>query len=291
MDKRTITQIVVAIAANANINGFLKGSIYSGNIKKICVPGLNCYSCPGAIGSCPVGALQAVIGTVKYDFSFYIVGLMSLFGVIFGRFICGWLCPFGLIQDLLHKIPSKKIKVNEKVNNVLKYLKYVILALFVILLPMFLVNEFGISPPYFCEYICPAGTLEGGIPLVLINKSLRGSLGHLFEWKIIVLSSIVIASIFIYRTFCRYMCPLGAFYALFNKVSFYKYEVDKNKCTNCGACVHKCKINIEVFKNPNSAECIRCGECVKICPAKAIKKGLNFRTSCSHAHSKKDVGA
>jgi len=291
LDKRRITQIIAAITTNANINGFLKGTIYKGNTKKICVPGLNCYSCPGAMGSCPIGSLQAAIGTVKYDFSFYIVGLMSLFGVIFGRFICGWLCPFGLIQDLLHKIHSKKIKVNEKVNNVLKYLKYVILALFVILLPMFLVNEFGISPPYFCEYICPAGTLEGGIPLVLMNASLRGSLGHLFEWKIIVLSSIVVASIFIYRPFCRYLCPLGAFYALFNKVSFYKYEVDKNKCTNCGACVHKCKINIEVYKNPNSAECIRCGECVKICPAKAIKKGLNFRTSCSHAHSKKDVGA
>lgn len=276
MDKRRITQIVAAISTNANINGFLKGSIYKGNAKKICVPGLNCYSCPGAIGSCPIGALQSVIGTVKYNFSLYIVGLMALFGVIFGRFICGWLCPFGLIQDLLYKIPSKKIKVNKRVNNILKYLKYVILALFVIILPMFLVNEFGLSPPYFCEYICPAGTLEGGIPLVLMIKSLRDVVGYLFVWKIFVLTGIIIASIFTYRPFCRYICPLGAFYSLFNKVSFYKYEIDKNKCTNCNVCTHKCKISIEVYKDPNSAECIRCGECVKICPTKAIKKGIKF---------------
>jgi polyferredoxin len=261
---------------NANINGFLNGSIYKGNIKKICVPGLNCYSCPGAMGSCPIGSLQAVIGTIKYNFSLYITGIMALYGIIFGRFICGWLCPFGLIQDLLNKIPSKKIKVNKRVNNVLKYFKYVILALFVIIFPIFLVNEFGISPPYFCQYICPVGTLEGGIPLILMNKSLRGSIGYLFLWKLFILICVIISSIFIYRPFCRYICPLGAFYSLFNKVSFYRYKVNKSKCINCDACTNKCKINIAVHKNPNSAECIRCGECVKICPTKAIEKGIRY---------------
>ena len=269
-------QIIATITTNANINGFLNGSIYKGNIKKICVPGLNCYSCPGALGSCPIGSLQAVIGTIKYNFSLYVAGIMALFGIIFGRFICGWLCPFGFIQDLLNKIPSKKIKVNKKVNNVLKYFKYVILALFVIIFPIFLVNEFGISPPYFCQYICPVGTLEGGIPLILMNKSLRESVGYLFLWKLFILICVIISSIFIYRPFCRYICPLGAFYSLFNKVSFYRYRVDKSKCINCDACTNKCKINISVHKIPNSAECIRCGECVKICPTKAIIKGIRY---------------
>lgn len=276
MDNRRITQIFTAIITNSNIDGFLKGNIYKGNTKKMCVPGLNCYSCPGAMGSCPIGSLQAVVGTIKYDVSLYIVGIMSLFGVIFGRFICGWLCPFGLIEDLLHKIPSKKINVGKKTNNVLKYFKYVILALFVIIMPMFLVNEFGISPPYFCEFICPAGTLQGGIPLVLLNESLRASIGFLFAWKMLLLIIILVASIFIYRPFCRYICPLGAFYSLFNKVSFYKYDVDKTKCTNCSACSRKCKMNIEVYKKPNSTECIRCGECVKACPKNAIKKGVRL---------------
>ncbi|MCY6355687.1 4Fe-4S binding protein [Clostridium sp. ZS2-4] len=276
MDKRRITQIITAIITNANIKGFFEGNIFKGNTKKLCVPGLNCYSCPGAMGSCPIGSMQAVIGTIKYDFSLYIAGFISLMGIIFGRFICGWLCPFGLIQDLLYKIPSRKIKVNKKINNVLKYLKYVILIVFVILLPMFLVNEFGISPPYFCEYICPAGTLEGGIPLVLLNEPLRDTIGFLFGWKMFLLVIMILSSVFIYRPFCRYICPLGAFYSLFNGISFYKFEVDKDKCTNCKACVKKCKLDIEVYKKPNGAECIRCGDCVKACSTKAIKRGVHF---------------
>lgn len=276
MDKRRITQIITAIITNANIKGFFEGNIFKGNTKKLCVPGLNCYSCPGAMGSCPIGSMQAVIGTIKYDFSLYIAGFISLMGIIFGRFICGWLCPFGLIQDLLYKIPSHKIKVNKKINNVLKYLKYGILVVFVILLPMFLVNEFGISPPYFCEYICPAGTLEGGIPLVLLNEPLRDTIGFLFGWKMFLLVIMILSSVFIYRPFCRYICPLGAFYSLFNGISFYKFEVDKDKCTNCKACVKKCKLDIEVYKKPNSAECIRCGDCVKACPTEAIKRGFHF---------------
>jgi ferredoxin-type protein NapH len=142
---------------------------------------------------------------------------------------------------------------------------------FVILLPMFLVNEFGMSPPYFCEYICPVGTLEGGIPLVLLNKSLRSTIGFLFAWRFGILIFIIVMSMLVYRPFCRYLCPLGAFYSLFNKISFLKINVDKTKCTNCLNCVKKCKMNIDVRNNPNSAECIRCGACAKACHAKAIK--------------------
>lgn len=281
MGKRRITQIFATLASNANLNGFLNGNIYKGASKKICLPGLNCYSCPGAIGSCPIGSLQAVIGTIKYNFSFYVSGMLLLFGLIFGRFICGWLCPFGFFQDLLYKIPTRKIKVSNKVNNVFKYLKYLILLVFVIILPLFLVNEFGTSPPYFCQFICPAGTLQGGIPLLLMNKSLRGAIGYLFIWKAFLLISIIVASTLVYRLFCRYICPLGAFYSLFNKISFYRYKLEKDKCTSCQACTRKCKFNIDVYKTPNSSECIRCGDCIKVCPTKAINKEIGFRGDTS----------
>jgi polyferredoxin len=264
------------VAANAGLKNFFEGTIYKGPLKNFCTPGLNCYSCPGALGSCPIGAFQSVLGSVKYNFSFYIAGFMLLYGGLFGRFICGWLCPFGLIQDLLHKMPFKKIGISSKVNDKLKYLKYLILVLFVLILPIFLTNEFGISPPYFCEFICPAGTLGGGIPLVLTNESLRSALGALFAWKMFLLILTIAAAIIIFRPFCRYICPLGAFYSLFNKISFYKYEVDKDKCTNCSACTQVCKINIEPHKNPNSTECIRCGECKTICPANAIKSSFKL---------------
>lgn len=274
MDKRRITQFVATLITNANLKGFFQGRIFKGASKKICVPGLNCYSCPGAMGACPIGSLQAIIGSIKYNFSLYVTGSMSLMGIIFGRFICGWLCPFGLIQDLLHKIPGPKIKVNKKLNKYLKYLKYVVLLMFVILLPLFFVNDVGMSDPYFCKYICPAGTLEGGIPLVLANESLKQTLGFLFQWKVTLLIITIIMSVIVYRPFCRYVCPLGAFYSLFNHISFYRLKVDKDKCISCKACQVKCKMDIEVYKNPNSLECIRCGECVKVCPTNAIKQGF-----------------
>lgn len=271
MDKRSITQVCAVLITNANFKGFFQGKIFRGEIKKICVPGLNCYSCPGAVGACPIGAMQAVIGTVKYNFSFYAAGLMALMGVILGRFICGWLCPFGFIQDLLYKIPTRKMKVKKQINAVLKYLKYIIFLVFVILFPMLLVNEFGLGAPYFCEYICPTGTLEGGIPLVIMEKSLRNALGLMFAWKLLILVIIMLLAVFVYRPFCRYICPLGAFYSLFNKISIYRYRIDKDKCTSCLSCTSKCKVGIEVYKDPNSLECIRCGECIKACHQKAIK--------------------
>jgi polyferredoxin len=276
LDKRRLTQIITSIVTNANFKGFFLGKIYRGDLKKFCVPGLNCYSCPGALGSCPIGSLQAVLGSIKYHFSFYVLGFMSLMGIIFGRFICGWLCPFGLFQDLLNKIPSPKIRVNKKVNHILKYGKYIFLFGFVIIMPLILTNVVGMGDPYFCKYVCPAGTIEGGVPLVLMNEGLRSTIGWLFGWKVFLSIATVIFSILIYRPFCRYICPLGAFYSFFNPISFYRLKVDENKCTSCKVCSNKCKLDIEVYKNPNSLECIRCGECVDACPTKAIEKGYGL---------------
>lgn len=267
---RRIVQVMTAIITNLHLKGFSTGKIYTGKMKKICVPGLNCYSCPGALGSCPIGSLQAVIGGIKYQFSFYMIGLLMLIGSLVGRFVCGWLCPFGLIQELIHKIPLPKLKVNKTFNK-LKYLKYLILVVFVFLLPMFWVNIVGMGKPTFCEFICPAGTLEGGIPLVLLNKPLRAVIGFLYTWKIALLVITVILSIFIFRPFCRYICPLGAIYSLFNPISLYRLKIDSDKCTSCGICSRKCKMQVDVYKNPNSLECIRCGECISSCPQNAIE--------------------
>lgn len=268
--KRHIIQLITAIFTNGYLFGFMKGNIYTGNSKHVCVPGLNCYSCPGALGSCPIGSLQAVLGGRKHNFSYYVVGLIMLFGVLLGRFVCGFLCPFGFIQDLLYKIKSPKLIVSKKIDMPLRYLKYIVLFVPVILLPIFLTNKYGIAPPYFCQWICPAGTLEGGIPLLIKNESLREIIGFLFNWKMGILILTFLSSILIYRPFCKYICPLGAFYSFFNKHSFYKMNVDKLKCTGCKACEVKCKMNVEITKNINSSECIRCGECKSVCPTNAI---------------------
>ena len=272
-------QALWALLTNSYLIGFAQGKIYKGKLKNLCVPSLNCYSCPGAVGSCPIGSLQAVIGNWNFKFAFYVAGFLVFVGALIGRFVCGWLCPFGLIQDLLHKIPfPKKIKTFRG-DNLLRKLKYVILAVFVILLPLFLVDIMGQGAPYFCKLICPAGTLEGGLPLVLLNKSMRSAIGWLYAWKNVLLAVTVSLSILIYRPFCKYICPLGAVYSVFNPISVFKYRVDNSKCTNCGVCAKVCKMQIDPSKTPNHPECIRCGQCKKICPTGALSSGCLKKTA------------
>ncbi|MEA4922958.1 MAG: 4Fe-4S binding protein [Eubacteriaceae bacterium] len=265
-----MVQLCAAALSNGYIKGFAEGRIFTGPSKSVCVPGLNCYSCPGALGSCPIGALQATLGSAEYKMAFYVFGFLMIIGAFFGRLVCGWLCPFGLVQDLLYKIPFvKKIK-RVPGDKWLRKTKYVILALFVILLPMFITDFIGQGKPWFCEYICPQGTLEAGIPLILLNKGLRAALGWLYVWKLFILAVIIVLSLMIYRPFCRYLCPLGAVYGFFNPAALYRFTVDIDKCIRCGICENTCKLDIKVYEKPNSFECIRCGDCKKACPQGAI---------------------
>lgn len=272
--KRKIVQLYAALLFNANIKGFVSGNIYQGDTKQFCVPGLNCYSCPGAVGACPLGSLQGSFSADKSTL-FYVCGILLLYGLMFGRLICGWLCPFGLIQELLYKIKTPKLKKN-KVTRILSYFKYVILVFFVFIVPI--AYAFRDTPlPSFCKYICPAGTLEGGIGLLAnkVNESYFSMLGPLFTWKFLLMVSILVACVFIFRMFCRFICPLGALYGLFNKISFFGVKVDQPKCTNCNMCVNHCKMDI---KHVNDQECISCGECIDICPTNAIVwKGLKLK--------------
>lgn len=258
--KRRITQVVCAVLYNCNFIGFANGRIYQGNIKGACVPGLNCYSCPGAIGSCPLGSLQSALVSAKYKFNYYVLGLLLLFGVIFGRVICGFLCPFGLMQELTYKLKTPKLKKGTW-SQVLSYLKYVILLVFVIGIPLVRNN------PGFCKYICPAGTLEGGLFLTAMQEQLRALTGFLFSWKVFLLIVIAVSSVFVFRCFCRFVCPLGAIYSLFHKVALCGVRVDDSKCVGCNICVRECKMDVS---RVGDRECVHCGECIRHCPVSAI---------------------
>ena len=283
--KRHRFQILWVFLTNSYLVGFAKGKIYDGKLKNLCVPGLNCYSCPGALGSCPIGAMQAVIGSWNFRMAFYVAGFLVFVGALMGRFVCGWLCPFGLIQDLLHKIPFVKKIGTFRGDRLLRKLKYVIFLVFVILLPMFVVDMLGQGAPYFCKLICPAGTLEGGIPLVLLNSAMRTAVGWLYAWKNVLLVVIVLLSVVIYRPFCKYICPLGAVYSVFNPIAVFRYRVDKEACTHCGACAKACKMQVDLSETPNHPECIRCGSCKKVCPTGAIYSGINCRKGSETAVS------
>lgn len=267
-------QAAATLLTNIHLPNFIKGGIYQGKGKAVCVPGLNCYSCPGAAGACPIGSFQAVVGSSKFRFSYYITGFLILLGVLLGRFICGFLCPFGWLQELLHKIPGKKLPT--KKLKPLTYLKYAILLLAVVLLPAVVVNDLGMGDPFFCKYICPQGVLEGAIPLAAVNEGIRSALGPLFNRKLIILIVVVVLSVLFYRPFCKWICPLGAFYALMNKVSLLGIKVDEHKCVSCGKCARVCKMDVDVTKTPNHTECIRCGKCITACPTDAIKFNYGF---------------
>lgn len=266
--KRRLIQLYAALLFNANLKGFGNGFIYLGKAKNMCAPGLNCYSCPGASAACPLGALQNSLTVANKTVPYYMFGIIMLYGLLFGRWICGFLCPFGLIQDLLHKIKTPKIK-KSRITRVLSYLKYVILALFVTAIPL-IYSMKGDKVPAFCKYICPAGTLEGGVGLLsnAENHPLLSLLGPLFTWKFLLLVIFIVGSVFIYRFFCRFFCPLGALYGLFNKIALIGIKLDKPKCIDCGLCVSKCKMDI---RKVGDHECINCGECIEVCPTSAIQ--------------------
>lgn len=265
--KRKIIQLYSALLFNANLKGFTSGVIYQGNVKNLCCPGINCYSCPGANTACPLGSLQNAMTSTDKSTIFYIFGIILLYGLLAGRWICGWLCPFGLIQELFYKIKTPKLK-KSKFTRVLSYFKYVVLIFFVFIIPI-LYSLRNTPVPAFCKYICPAGTLEGAMGLLSnkVNESSLRMLGPIFTWKFLLMVSIIVGCVFIYRLFCRFLCPLGLLYGFFNKISIFGIKLEKPKCVDCGKCISKCKMDI---RHVGDIECISCGECIDVCPTKAI---------------------
>lgn len=289
--RRRLIQVYAALLYNAHLKGFIEGEIYTGPLKNVCVPGFNCYSCPGAIGACPLGALQNALASSGNRAPYYVLGILLLFGLTLGRMICGWLCPLGLIQELLHKLPTPKLP-KSRFTRALSWLKYVILAIFVIIIPLHYSAQL-LPVPAFCKYICPAGTFEGAIGLLSnpVNAPKFSLLGILFTRKFIILILIAQASVFVYRAFCRFICPLGAIYGLFSRLSLLGVKVSPSQCTHCGRCVAQCPMDI---KRVGDHECIHCGACVAVCPEKAISwkgaKGLSrggeAQAAAGRAHGK-----
>lgn len=266
--KRFGIQALAALLQNANLKGFFTGKIYQGPLKSVCVPGLNCYSCPGAVGACPIGSLQSFLSGLRIRIPYYIVGLLLFFGAVLGRAVCGFLCPFGFLQELPNKIPGVPKRDHFRLDRPLRRLKYAVLVLVVVVLPLL----YPLTP-FFCKYLCPSGTLAG-ILLAARDSMVRAQLGGIFLWKFFVLLWVAAACLVIYRPFCKYLCPLGAIYGLFNRFALYRTHLDAGKCIHCGACAKACRMCVDPSKTPDSAECIRCGDCARACPAGALHMGL-----------------
>jgi len=271
--KRRIFQVLATFGFNFDFLALTHGEISQVKTKGLCVPALNCYSCPAAIGACPIGALQNALNSLRFNLAagqkklgLYVVGTLCLMGAIGGRLPCGWLCPFGLLQELIYKIPVPKFRI----PSILTYLRYLILVLLVLLLPVLVVDSLGLGLPWFCKWICPAGTLEAGVVLVGLNPALRSQLGFLFAWKLSILIFFLVWMAFSQRPFCRTFCPLGTILGFFNKISAFKIKVDLENCIRCDACQKICPVNIRIYQNPDNFRCIRCLKCENVCPTSCI---------------------
>ncbi len=272
---RLAVQLIYTILTNGYVYGFLNGKVYQGALKYVCVPGLNCYSCPGAFASCPIGALQALLNRNGYQVPFAVLGFFFVFGSLLGRFVCGWLCPFGLVQELLYRIPIFHKRKQLPHHHFFASLKYAVLV-FLIIGSLFLFGGYT-KVPVFCKYLCPSGTLFGALPLLAANAPLRRLTGLLFDWKFAVLLVLAVMSVKVYRPFCQYLCPLGAIYGWFNRFSLVQIHWEAENCTHCAACTKACPVALAPEEISVSPACIRCGKCVKTCPQNCLQFGMPNR--------------
>jgi polyferredoxin len=246
------SRVASQIAGLVVLNGYFL------RLHSICVPAFNCHSCPVAVFACPIGIL--VNFSSLRIFPFITVGILGLVGIIGGRWVCGWICPFGLLQDGLYKIPTKKITISSK----LVYIKYIVLIGLVLAVPFFFID----SRLVFCR-LCPAGTLESAIPWKIMGRSSGDNFG--FFLRMSVLIGVLVLMITVNRGFCRILCPLGAIFAIFNRISLFRIRLIKQDLNNDELSSKDCPVDIDPVKQINSPECILCLECTS---KKHLKLGI-----------------
>jgi len=256
---RRISQIGVGtILFNSYFAVFTTRQIYGGPFRNICVPGLNCHACPSATMGCPIGMMQHF--AAAHRFPWFLIGFLAIIGLISGRFTCGWLCPFGLLQDVMNAFKKCRVRFPRSLTA----FKYVVLVGLVIIIPYFTYN-------HWFSRLCPCGALIAAIPWALWNPIdpifgtvviAPDAIGSLFWLKIWILGFFLVLFLFLKRPFCRTICPLGAIYALFNRISLVSLRV-KGTCTDCGMCQTVCPMELKASSEINSENCIKCMECLQ----------------------------
>lgn len=268
----------------ARIGVIRAGQVYP--LRRSCLgtfPFLNCQACEMTSGACPIGYLQNLLtwGTVP----FYLVGSMILFGAALGKSICGWLCPFGFVSDLVDRF-SLHLR---KIPRALGYLRYWVLGL--VILSPWLYQQAGIlDRNFFCSTLCASGKILGIAPYYLTTGSpsfadtswwLGDPLGVGFPvvLQVTLTLLVVIAMLLISgRFFCRILCPLGGFWGLFHPVSLVRVRHQGSHCTGCGGCERVCPMGVsrQFSDFLDRTSCMMCGRCISACGsgARAFAWGL-----------------
>ena len=257
MNKRRITQIISLVILHSSFWEWAQ-------LKWLCVPVLSCHSCPLAWFACPLGVFVHAAG--YRVFPFLAVGTILVAGAVFARFLCGWICPFGLLQDLLFKIPTPKFRLPAWTSKI----KYAVLLFMVFLIPFFL----GVDTNYsFCR-ICPAAALQATLP-GMVDGSVT-ALSTITWIKLGFLVFVLLLVTFSNRSFCKVFCPMGALLAPFNLITFWKMKPPTTHCVNCKLCDKVCPQDgrpseriLEGGEPHRTLDCMYCYDCREVCPVKA----------------------
>lgn len=226
------------------------------------IPGcvFHCYSCPLSSFACPVGVAANYFALLPaaLEIPYLLIGVLLVTGAVGGSLVCGWACPFGFLQDTLGRITRAKFALPGWVGHI----RYVVLVGLVMLLPLILAAQgtpFDEQPVSICR-LCPAGALESGVPYSV--QSLIAGNGWLMSWyKSVLLATFISAAVFIHRPWCRILCPLGGFLALFNRFSLFHLRFKASECVECNLCRSRCSIGVKVDQKVNVPSCVRCLEC------------------------------
>jgi len=222
---------------------------------------------PATDALCPFGGLETIykflaggelIKRIEIGTVFLLVSIVIL-GIVLARFFCGWICALGALQRIFgslgRRIFKKRFTVPVKLDNVLRYFKYVVLV--AILYGTWMTGTLVIRPydPWIAY-----GHLSAGIAEVWVE----------FAVGLIILIASLLLSMLYERAFCKYVCPLGAFNAILGRIPLFRIKRDAPTCISCSKCDKACPMNIDVMKpiTVGSPECISCMECVTECPTK-----------------------
>jgi NosR/NirI family nitrous oxide reductase transcriptional regulator len=215
-------------------------------------------------------AIYTAIILNDFNFVFLFPKIIAVIAIIpitilLGRFFCGWMCAFGTIGDMVYlfsrKVIKHRIKINEKVDGLLKYVKYIILIGCIILIWTFNITFFSSFSPWDAFGLLP--NIYAAFATFLIGS--------------IVFILVIIGSFFIERFFCRYLCPLGAFFAFTSKLKLLRIRKPTKKCGKCRICTNNCPMGIPLYKSEivKSGECIVCMNCLRVCPRKNTNLVIN----------------
>lgn len=291
-------QTFALIALNTNLWAFAS--------ERFCLPVMNCEACLLAWLGCPVGMMGRSLAVL--EFPVVVVGSLVVIGLTMGRFLCGWVCPLGFLQDLLHKIPFPKVKL----PRFAPYVKYAVLALSVMAVPLWLALGPAPEPetewdmlsaedralfseeealdlkeqyvvhepplkenPYFFCNLCPTAAIQVVIPAMVAEGGVFLDRGRIIRFSI--LAAVLLLAALNHRSFCKVLCPIGALIAITNKLTFHRIKLDPEACISCKKCNKDCPMDVPVMESQERgravnrhAECIGCLTCEETCPTRAI---------------------